>query len=125
MRPVDINAGDSSTNRVAGSVPDVSQYGTDVGWTIEEDGEEWSFDMLSDPDNASGLCVAAAEQFTEWVNQNGGSAETVDGRGPDFYPGVPDIAHTVTVVNGDTIYDWTASQFGFEEFPKVTRKPSK
>lgn len=58
---------------------------------------------FDDPETANGLCTDVAEDFTHWANNNGYTAENID-----LNNGGP---HTITVLNGTTVVDFTYRQF--------------
>lgn len=69
---------------------------------LSTDGAAWNR-VFDDPDEANGLCTDVAEDFTAWANRNGYDAENVD-----LNNGGP---HTITVLNGTTVADFTHRQF--------------
>lgn len=104
---------------------------------------EWEEEEWSNPDTSPGLCYDAAYKFEEHCIVNGVVAEAVyweyiknggrtliwgDTEAGEESEVNEDLEHMTTLVHisdGDYVVDFTASQFNFKEFPRVTQVTKK
>ena len=89
---------------------------------------------LRDPVNAEANCVAVAHHFVAFLRSRGVAATAVDGNAAALYPELDVMslrrggAHTWAEVETDGevfAVDWTAAQYGLDEFPAIRKISSR
>jgi rubrerythrin len=97
-----------------------------------------NMESLRDPNMSAGGCVEMARDMANFLKEHGIAATTAQTeRGDDIFPqelGYGDLSHPddgphdLTIVerpSGTYAIDWTASQYGYKEFPMVQRLNDK
>lgn len=97
--------------------------------------QQMKVEMLRDPQWAAGACNHEAQAFAEFLRSRGVEAECLSEEGwlaasPDDFgytdrtiPGFDQHDVTYVDLDGQTyMVDWTAAQYGYQEFPMVQRQ---